>query len=252
MRYQDLTSPQIDALDRDGTVLLLPLGSVEQHGPHMPVGTDTMLAEGLCHAAAEALAPNVVVLPTPWYGYSPHHMAFAGSITLGAGTLMALYADIVDSLVLHGFRRMVLVNAALVSVMASEMGHRHHERARIAGLTYFQLAAGEIARLRRSEPGGMGHACEFEAAMMLHLAPGLVDLSKASTIYPETGSAYLSTDLVQGSRVATYLDFADLSPTGVLGDPALATAERGEAFFTACADALARFIEDFATWPIER
>ncbi|WP_309082959.1 creatininase family protein [Chelativorans sp.] len=255
MRFEDLTSPEIGALDRDKTVLLLPIGSVEQHGNHMPLGTDTMLAEGLCLAAAEQLAPNILVLPSPWYGYSPHHMRFPGSITLRPDTLRALVADIVGSLVRHGFRRIVIVNghggnANLVGVMATSLGEDYYGKARIAGLTYFHLAAAEIAQLRKSEKGGTGHACEFETAMMQHLRPGLVRLDRAASIYPETGTPYLSTDLVEGSRVSTYLDFADLSPTGTFGDPSLASPEQGERFFAACTDVLVRFLEDFARWPV--
>lgn len=256
MRFEELTTPQIGALDRDRTVLVLPIGSVEQHGNHMPLGTDTMLADGLCRAAAERLAPNVLVLPSPWYGYSPHHMRFAGSITLSAETLTGLVADIVGSVVRHGFRRIVLVNghggnASLVGAMAASLGHEHYGKARIAGLTYFHLAAAEIAALRKSRRGGMGHAGEFETAMMQHLRPSLVRIDQAASIYPETGTPYLSTDLVEGSRVSTYLDFADLSPSGTLGDPSLASAEQGERFFTACMESLVQVFRDFAQWPIE-
>lgn len=255
MRFEELSSPEVAALDRDSTVLLLPLGSIEQHGNHMPLGTDTMLAESLCLEAAECLRPNIFVLPPPWYGYSPHHMHFAGSITLRAETLGALTGDIVDSVVRHGFRRIVIVNghggnADLVGLMAAELGHRHYGRARIAGLTYFRLAANEIAALRRSEKGGMGHACEFETAMMQHLRPDLVRIDQAKSCYPQTGSSYLSTDLIEGSRVSTYLNFSDLSPTGTFGDPSLSDPDHGKQFFSACAEALVAFLNDFSHWPI--
>lgn len=255
MRFEELTSPQVDALDRDRTVLLLPVGSVEQHGRHMPLGTDTMLAESLCLAAAGRLAPDVAVLPPPWYGYSPHHMAFPGSITLRAETLLAIGTDIVASVVAHGFRRIAIVNghggnASLTSTLATSLGHAHRGKARIAGLSYFQLAAREIAGLRRSPPGGTGHAGEFETSMMQHVRPELVHVEKAATTYPETGSAYLSTDLLEPSRVSTYLDFADLSPTGTLGDPSHAGPDQGERFFAACTQSLADFIRDFIQWPI--
>lgn len=97
----------------------------------------------------------------------------------------------------------------------------------------------------------MGHACEFETAMMLQLRPDLVELHSAEICYPETGSAYLTTDLLMGSAVRTYQDFADLSSTGTLGDPSLADREHGEQFYRAATDELVRFIEDFATWPIQ-
>ena len=188
-------------------------------------------------AAAESV-PGVAVLPPPWYGFSAHHMRFPGTITLRAETLMALCEDIVGSLVAHGFRRILIVNGhggntAVIDVLASTLGHRHYGKARIATLTYFTLAPDAIARLRRSEPGGMGHACEFETSMVQHLRPELVKPERAETTYPDPGSPYLTTDLLGAQAVRAYHDFADLSPTGTLGDPSLATPEAGAAFFAA-------------------
>lgn len=255
MRFEELTSPEADALDRDGTVLVLPLGSVEQHGNHMPLGTDTMLSQAVSLAAAERMAGRVAVLPPPWYGFSAHHMRFAGSITLRAETLMAMADDIVASLVQHGFRRILIVNGhggngGVIDVLASTLGHKHYGRARIAATTYFQLAREAIARLRQSEPGGMGHACEFETAMIQHLRPELVRLDRAATTYPDPGSRYLTTDLLGGSPIRVYHDFGDLSPSGTLGDPSLATPDKGAAFFDAVVGELVAFIEDFAGWTV--
>jgi creatinine amidohydrolase len=253
-RWEELTSPDVDALDRDRTVVMLPLGSVEQHGRHMPLGTDTLLAHAVSLAAAEADG-NAVVLPPPFYGFSAHHMRFAGSVTLRPETLMAIAEDIVTSAVRHGFRRILIVNGhggntGVIDVLSAMLGRRHVGRARIAALTYFTLARETIAALRQSRTGGMGHACEFETAMMLHVDPSLVHMDRAAVLYPETGSAYLSTDLLLGSAVRTYLDFADLSPTGTLGDPSFATRETGEVFFNAAAGSLSQFIADFRQWSI--
>jgi creatinine amidohydrolase len=255
MRWEELNVPEIDGLDRDRTILILPLGSVEQHGRHLPVGTDTMLASAVSLAAAERLRGRAVVLPPPWYGFSQHHMRFPGTVTLKAPTLLALVEDIAESLVAHGFRRLLVVNGhggnvGLTDVLSSTLGHRFYRRARIACVTYFQLGREAIAKLRKSAPGGMGHACEFETAMMQAVRPDLVAIERAHVTYPDPGSAYLSTDLLGGSRVRTYLDFADLSETGTLGDPSLATAEAGARFHAAVVDDLVRFIEDFAGWKI--
>src|SRR5262245_30340084 len=102
MRWEELSSPDVAALDRGRTVIMLPLGSVEQHGNHLPVGADTMLSHAVCLAAAED-AGQAVVLPPPWFGFSAHHMRFAGTITLRVETLMALAEDIVGSLAHDGF-----------------------------------------------------------------------------------------------------------------------------------------------------
>ncbi|HEV7277403.1 MAG TPA: creatininase family protein [Devosiaceae bacterium] len=254
MNWDELTSPEIAALDRERTVVILPIGSLEQHGNHMPLGTDSMLAEAVARAVARD-RDHVVVLPCPAYGFSAHHMRFPGSVTLRAETLMAVCEDVVGSVVQHGFRRILVVNghggnAGIIDVLASTLGHRHYGKARIACLTYFTLARDAIAKLRQSEPGGMGHACEFETGLMLHLHPELVRMERAATLYPDPGSIYLTTDLIGAQAVRVYHDFGDLSPTGTLGDPSLASAEAGEAFFDASVAALGAFIEDFRGWSI--
>jgi creatinine amidohydrolase len=257
MRWEEMTAPEIDALDRERTVVMLPLGSVEQHGYHLPLGTDSLLAHAVATAAAErSSSMPVVVLPPPWYGFSAHHMRFAGTVTLPSATLIDLAECIADSVIAHGFRRVLIVNGhggngGVIDVLAANLGHRHHGRARIAALTYFQLAHEGISELRDSEDGGMGHACEFETALVMHLRPDLVKLDRAVSLYPDPGSRYLTTDLLGASRVRTYLDFKDLSPSGVLGDPSLATAEKGARFFEVAVAALAEFIGDFARWPTE-
>jgi creatinine amidohydrolase len=254
MRWEELTSPEIAALDRERTVIILPIGSVEQHGSHMPLGTDTILSQSVALAAA-AEATNVAVLPPPWYGFSAHHMRFAGSVSLRAETLIALCDDIVTSVVTHGFRRILIVNGhggnnGVIDVLASTLGHKHYGKARVATLTYFALARDQIASLRKSEPGGMGHACEFETSMLQHVKPALVRIDRAATTYPDPGSSYLTTDLLGAQAVRVYHDFGDLSLTGTLGDPSLASPEMGARFFAASVDALKALIEDFRTWKI--
>lgn len=257
MRWEEMTAAEIGALDRQRTVVMLPLGAVEQHGHHMPVGTDSMLAHSVCLSAADRLGEGrVVVLPPPWYGFSAHHMAFAGTITLSATTLVALAEGIVESIVAHGFRRVLIVNghggnSGVISVLASTLGHRFHGKARIAALTYFQLGRQAIAEIRESREGGMGHACEFETALLMHVRPDLVKIDRAVTHYPDTGTKYLTTDLLGASQAHSYLDFKDLSPSGTLGDPTLASAEKGARLFEAVTGSLASFIDDFASWPVD-
>lgn len=254
MRWEEMTSPEIGALDRDRTVVVLPIGSIEQHGNHMPMGTDSMLAHAVSLEAAK-IAGEVAVLPSPWFGFSAHHMRFPGSISLRAETLMAVADDVVASLVTHGFRRILIVNGhggngGVIDVLASTLGHKHYGKARIATLTYFALARDAIAARRKSAPGGMGHACEYETAMVQHVRPGLVKIERAETHYPDPGSGYLTTDLIGSQAVRVYHDFADLSPTGTLGDPSLASPEAGARFFADAAGALADFIADFRNWTI--
>jgi creatinine amidohydrolase len=255
MLWQEATWQEIAALDRDRTIVVLPVGSVEQHGHHMPIGTDTYLATAVSDAAAKVVGPDIVILPSPWYGLSAHHMRFPGTITLTAETMMAVISDIVVSVVAHGFRRVVIVNGhggngGVIDVLASTLGYRFYGKARIAALTYFQLARESIATMRESKRGGMGHACEFETSLMLRVRPDLVHQDRAVVRYPDPGSPYLSTDLIHSTAVRTFLAFDDLSESGTFGDPGLATAEKGDRFLAASAAALADFLRDFSSWPI--
>lgn len=258
VQWQVQTRPDIAACDRERTVVVLPLGAVEQHGLHMPLGTDTMLAAAVAEGAARRLAGTVPVLllPPPWYGYSPHHMSFPGTVTLSSATFMAMVKDIAGSVLAHGFRRLALVNGhggnvSVLDVVASDLGHAWHRRARIAAATYFALVAHRAPEFRESAVGGMGHACEFETSLMLHLAGEAVRMERAETCYPETNSPFLATDLFGRSLARTYIDFADLSATGTFGDPGLASAEKGARIFASCVEELSRFLADFAQWPIE-
>lgn len=255
MRWHEATWQEIDALDRNRTIVALPVGSVEQHGHHMPLGTDSMLASAVTERAASLSDLAVVVLPTPWYGLSAHHMKFPGSVTLTCETMMAVVSDIVAATVAHGFRRVTIVNghggnAGVIDILASILGHRFYGKARIVSLSYFTLPAREIAEIRESEHGGTGHACEFETSLMLAIDPRLVHTERAVVHYPDPGSTYLSTDLGRRSQVSTFLSFDDLSESGTFGDPGLASAEKGERFLEACSQALADFFADFVEWPI--
>ena len=199
--------------------------------------------------------PPILVLPTLSYGHSPHHMAFKGTITLRSETFLAVVADVVESVLTHGARRVVMLNGhggnvSALDVVASRLGQAWRGRARIAAVTYFHLAAPRAAEFRQSSPGGMGHACEFETSLQLVLHPELVDMAAAVTCYPELPSTRQSTDLFGTSLVRAYHDFRDLSPSGVLGDPSLASQAKGERILGVCVQELAAFLLDFASWPI--
>ena len=182
-------------------------------------------------------------------------MAFKGTVTLRSETFLAVVADIAEAVLGHGCRRLILLNGhggnvSSLDVVASRLGQAWRGRARIAAVTYFHLASGRAAEFRQSEEGGMGHACEFETSLQLTLHPELVDMAVAITCYPTLPSPRQSTDLFGTSQVRAYHDFHDLSPSGVLGDPALASAEKGETILRVCVEELTTLVQDFARWPI--
>ena len=110
--WKELTAADLREKAQAGAVVLLPVGSMEQHGPHLPVGVDTFLSEGVCRAAAEAIAADmaVVVAPTLWCGMAEHHMAYGGTFTLDIPTYRAVLLCLLKSLERHGFKRVLIVN----------------------------------------------------------------------------------------------------------------------------------------------
>jgi creatinine amidohydrolase len=250
-----LSWPEVAALDRERTVAIVPTAAVEQHGPHLPLDTDTFLCTRVVEAAAaqaEAGGP-VLVAPTQAYGSSAHHMAFAGTLTLTAPTFLASVRELCGSLVAHGFRRLLLVNGhGGNSSLAREAVQQLAVDADVVAVAadYWALARETVAEVRESPPGGMAHACEFETSLMLHLRPESVrkDLVRREIPAPLFASQRL--DLVSPGPVAAGWRTDELSSSGVLGAPDLATAEKGRRLFEACVEALARLIEELRSAPL--
>jgi creatinine amidohydrolase len=246
--------PQVRALIDKGAVVVVPVGALEQHGPHLPLGTDYRMAEAVAIKAAEracAEGSEAVVTPPVWHGYSPHHMGFAGSVTLRAETLLAVLTDVGASLWQHGFRKILFLNghggnANLLGAAVQKLRFEHGVRA--AGASYWSFAAGILGEWRQSDPGGIDHACEMEMSLMLHVAPQDADAHAVAdgTWFPQ--SEFLSGDLAIGAPVSVAWSFDELTDDGTLGDPTKASAERGEELFDAIVGRVAAFLQEFQTW----
>jgi creatinine amidohydrolase len=227
-----------DHLTRQDSVLL-PVGSTEQHGAHLPLGVDAMTPIRLAEdAGREASVP---VAPPIWYGWAPHHMAFPGTITLRPETLTALVEDVLTSLVHHGFRRLVVVN-----------GHR------IANLPPLQIAVNRVRQrtgalavvvdpvwlaedvfttwAEDTDSGGIGHADGYETAHMLHLFPELVAMEEAPPAATDHPAYKVVDPYERGDRAAYWPSVAteaNRGTGGVTGNPRWGTAERGQHLHTA-------------------
>lgn len=250
----DRTWPEVHDAIEQGAVFVVPIGATEQHGRHLPLETDWRLcsvaAERACQLAAERDFPALVT-PAIWTGFSPHHMDFPGSITLELSTFIDLVSQVARSLWLHGARKILLLNghggnANLLGSAVQQLRFQHGVRAAVA--SYWNFVLPEIAKWRRSGPGGIDHACEMETALMLTARPELVHTEhvRDGTWFPK--SDFLSGDLAIGAPVAVPFAFSELTEEGVLGDPTQATNERGEELLAAVADRLAAFIGEFHGW----
>ena len=265
---QELSWDRIaDHLTRDD-VALVPIGATEQHGRHAPMLLDT----GWAIVVAEEAARRAGCLVTPplHFGWSSGHMAYAGCIGLRAETLTAVAIDIAESLLAHGFRRVIFVNGNRVAnlppleIAATKL--RIQTGAAIAVADCGLLAREEVATLCEGAPGAIGHVGETETSMILAYWPHLVDMSRApggfiatrspaETGRPRRGHGSIDPRLDGNSVYLPHTPQEFRARTearhGVDGDESLATAEKGRAMVHAIAERLAGFIGELRAMPVE-
>lgn len=227
------TAPDIrDVGERDGSVAVVPVGSVEQHGDHLPVATDTLLCGAITRHGAERVDDHIPLLVTPplWTGLSPHHLDFGGTITLGVETMLAVLRDVAASVLDNGFDAILFLNGhggnvAILGTAVTKIGTEFPD-AQVLSLTYFDLAVPFVDEYRESDVGGMAHGGEFETSLMLHLRPDLVGEDRAAS-YLDDPYDLRRQDLFEGGPLSVYRSFREYSDSGAVGDPDLATAEKG-------------------------
>ena len=253
MHYGELRSPQVSELtDR---VAVLPLGSLEQHGHHLPLLTDSLICSEIVARAQAELGELALFLPLVWAGASEHHNRFPGTVTLSHETYVNMLDDLMESLIAGGFRRILLLNAHGGNVLPGQlalyrvqMRHRDRRDLWLVFATWFELAAPQIRELPGLEQDHVTHACELETSMILRLRPELVDLDAARGAIVPFESAFYSPDSRRASRVRLARPFEHISATGSYGHPELATAEKGEALFEAAASEVVACVREIAAW----
>lgn len=224
----DLTWTEVRELAGSVTVVLLPVGSCEQHGHGMALATDIRLATEVCRHVSTRLSPRVLVAPPMPWGLSDHHLGFPGTISLHPETFYAVIRDVVVSLLGHGFRRFLIVNGhggnmSLDDVVCIRL--RRETAVEVVGaVTYFTLSSAQV-----------GHAGEVEASYALALAPELV---KAERLTPERPAGTLP-DL---RPAAVPWAFHEMTLTGNLGDPRDATFQQGWDLLTPMLDRLCEIV----------
>lgn len=235
----ELSHVQVEDYLAQGDTVLVPCGATEQHGAHLPLGVDAMTA--IAVATDAAAATGVLLAPPLWYGWSPHHMGFAGTVSLRPETLTALAEDVAVSLLHHGFRRVLFVNghrlANLPPLSIAATRVRNDTGALVAVADLAHLAQPEYAAARESEgASGIGHADGYETAHMLHIHPGLVDQDQvgASLAGTPDETQHPAMRTIDPSAASTRVAWwpsteAEIlaSGSGVSGDPTWGTADRG-------------------------
>jgi creatinine amidohydrolase len=245
VRLQTMTWPAVAAASKD-TPVVVPIAAVEQHGHHLPVFTDSLLLGEVTRRAGESLGDRVIWTPLLWLGNSHHHLDFPGTLSAAPRTYLDVLGDLVDNLVTHGFRRIVLLNGhggnivpGLQAVFEARQRYRDRDDLLLLAATYWLLGS-QPDRLEASlVQTEMGHACEWETSMILHLAPHLVGEIAAIEPVPQWASfAPASRGWITRER----------SQPGHIGDPRSATAEKGEALFRIFTRDVVSFLERVIDW----
>jgi len=238
-----LTWPEAQKRFRKVDVALLPVGSIEQHGPHLPLDTDAFDARYLAHEVAKACKdPKPIVLPLIPYGVSYHHEDFSGTVSVNPESLTHLVYDIGMSLARHGITKLVIVNGhggnSPALHFAAQMINRDAH-------IFTCVDTGETSDPdidAMAETPNDVHAGEIETSTTLAVRPELVRLDAVKKFVPRFSSRYL--DFTSKRSVGWYAHTARLSPTGVLGDPTKATAEKGRRMWEIMTKNLVEFVED--------
>lgn len=165
MYWAKLRRGQVDALDRL-TPVVLPVAAVEQHGEHLPLGTDCLINDAICERLDQALDGQLLILPTQQVGCSEHHMVFPGSLTLSHETFRRAVSDVAESVVRHGFRRIMILNShggnqAIDGVIGEQLGQRF-PHVEFLVTNWWSAAVEQLLPLQSGPLGSVGHACEFE------------------------------------------------------------------------------------------
>jgi creatinine amidohydrolase len=257
-RYEELTWPEMrDAIARQ-PVVLLPFGTVEDHGPHLPLNTDNVIVEAICLEAARRAPGELLVMPLVSYGLDEHHMDFPGSVSVNMQTLLACVSDVATSAARHGFSHVLVVNGHGSNASVADLAARQVvlRNGIVCGAMSPNaaidpaLAEPTLSQMRRSGPGGIAHAGEYETAMMLHLRPDLVQMDRAVREMGQLKLEYFNWDH-PGSSILAWQDWwSCMSESGVCGDPTVATAEFGHALFETTVETFVRFVREFRTIPV--
>ena len=252
--YGKLTWENVRDADKD-RVVILNVSATEDHGPHMPLDTDTVLGMAVANGVAK-LAPNdVFVMPPIAYGFNEHHKDFPGVIWIQPETLIAFVTDVTKSLAHHGFRRILLLNSHGSNHPVLDLAARKTviETGIICvSASYWNLCADRINAHRKSDIGGIAHAGEFEAAMYKHLHPDLVHIEKSTTQnLHDPDSQFFNLDLATGGGKAMLMRWwSAVSPDGTMGDPTVADAETGRNFLTAAIEETNALVQEIRQLPI--
>jgi creatinine amidohydrolase len=255
-RWWDLTTVDFAGLDRERTVAVLPVGAVEQHGPHLPVGVDALINAGIVARAVELMPQSCValVLPMTAVGKSDEHLAFPGTLTLSHETLRRVWYELGASVHRAGLRKMLFFNSHGGQPQLAEIVCRdlRVELGMFAASTMWPQLTDMTDLFDATEIKHGIHGGQIETSMMLHLHPDLVKMERAENFAPMTVLIEREAELI--GRGAAYFGWQaqDLHPSGASGNAAGAKAALGKELVERAARGLVKLVDEISNYPLSR
>lgn len=252
IQLKELSWPEVESYlnEHDSPTIIVPIGSTEQHGPHLPTGVDLFEAEDVAAAVGERT--NVLVAPAIPYGDADHHLGFPGTISLSTETVVAVLTDVYESLIGHGFENIITVNGHRIANLtaidtASANVQTDHPAITFATVDLVRVAANAHRELRDGEPEDGMHGGEFETSFMLYHHPDLVREERFEKETHEGFSQFQTNDLV-GTGDTVLTPSSRHSPAagdlGHVGDPTLASKTKGKELHDRIVENAATFIKE--------
>lgn len=252
MLLKDLTWPEVKSLDFDRLIVIFPTGSFEQHGPHLPFTTDTDIVSAIAAGVEQRLSDRVLLLPTLWPGLSTHHMHFPGTMDVPQNVYIQLITELGKSMTSMGAKKVFFLNGHGGNDTPLRAALRELKSAapqtQFVFASYWSLSVNTLCAVRESEVGGMGHACEMETSIMLHLCPHRVKLERAVRDGPPYTDPYRQADMQYGRPIFFVNEFHEVTQSGVMGHPDRASADKGQRFLDGIVSEVSAFVENFLTW----
>ncbi|WP_461205674.1 creatininase family protein [Clostridium sp. DL1XJH146] len=252
-KWGNLTRDEIEAIDKDSAIVFLPTGATEQHGAHLPVGTDSIILSTLIDKFIEKETfdkGSLIFAPQLFIGKSNEHMGFAGTLTFGTQTYYSMLHDIVEAIAKSGFKKLVLLNSHggntdMLNMISRDLRIDFDMDVFVFDWWFTPFWNKGLEGLKQSGTYGVFHACELETSLMLYACPERVHMELAVDEDPVECLRDNDFVTVFGPYNAGWKT-SDVTKSGVIGAPTYATAEKGKKLFDYAVKELKNIIDAFA------